>query len=141
MCIRDSSEIDRQEAIAIVEEAAATQSEEKGARRNNQRNNKERNNRNNKRQAVSYTHLEAESVTIKLLRGGTSRRILFFDKDFADIAFKGRTAKGNIVTRAPIERISIKEMCIRDRSKLVSLLPSHPSTVKAVFFDTSKLVS
>ena len=44
------SEIDRQEAIAIVEEAAATQSEEKGARRNNQRNNKERNNRNNKRQ-------------------------------------------------------------------------------------------
>ena len=45
------SEIDRQEAIAIVEEAAATQSEEKGAKRNNnQRNNKERNNRNNKRQ-------------------------------------------------------------------------------------------
>lgn len=44
-------EIDRQEAIAIVEEAAATQSEEKGAKRNNnQRNNKERNNRNNKRQ-------------------------------------------------------------------------------------------
>ena len=52
---------------------------------------------------------EAESVTIKLLRGGTSRRILFFDKDFADIAIKGRTAKGNIVTRAPIERISLKE--------------------------------
>lgn len=44
------SEIDRQEAIAIVEEAAATQSEEKGAKRNNQRNNKERSNRNNKRQ-------------------------------------------------------------------------------------------
>lgn len=47
------TEIDRQEAIAIVEEAAATQSEEKGAKRNNnQRNNndKERNNRNNKRQ-------------------------------------------------------------------------------------------
>lgn len=45
------SEIDRQEAIAIVEEAAATQSEEKGSKRNNQRNNnKERNNRNNKRQ-------------------------------------------------------------------------------------------
>ena len=45
------SEIDRQEAIAIVEEAAATQSEEKGTKRNNnQRNNKERNNRNNKRQ-------------------------------------------------------------------------------------------
>ena len=40
------TEIDRQEAIAIVEEAAATQSEEKGAKRNN----KERNNRNNKRQ-------------------------------------------------------------------------------------------
>ena len=52
---------------------------------------------------------EAESVTIKLLRGGTSRRILFFNKDFADIAIKGRTAKGNIVTRAPIERISLKE--------------------------------
>ena len=45
------SEIDRQEAIAIVEEAAATQSEEKGTKRNNnQRNTKERNNRNNKRQ-------------------------------------------------------------------------------------------
>ena len=47
------TEIDRQEAIAIVEEAAATQSEEKGARRNNNQrnnNNKERNNRNNKRQ-------------------------------------------------------------------------------------------
>ena len=47
------TEIDRQEAIAIVEEAAATQSEEKGAKRNNNQrnnNNKERNNRNNKRQ-------------------------------------------------------------------------------------------
>ena len=52
---------------------------------------------------------EAESVTIKLQRGGTSRRILFFDKDFADIGIKGRTARGNIVTRAPIERISLKE--------------------------------
>lgn len=44
------SEIDRQEAIAIVEEAAATQSEEKGAKRNNNQrnnNNKERSNRNN----------------------------------------------------------------------------------------------
>ena len=47
------SEIDRQEAIAIVEEAAATQSEEKAAKRNNNQrnnNNKERSNRNNKRQ-------------------------------------------------------------------------------------------
>lgn len=47
------TEIDRQEAIAIVEEAAATQSEDKGAKRNNNQrnnNNKERNNRNNKRQ-------------------------------------------------------------------------------------------
>lgn len=47
------TEIDRQEAIAIVEEAAATQSEEKGSKRNNNQrnnNNKERNNRNNKRQ-------------------------------------------------------------------------------------------
>ncbi|WP_297113795.1 transcription termination factor Rho [uncultured Porphyromonas sp.] len=47
------TEIDRQEAIAIVEEAAATQSEEKGAKRNNNQrnnNNKERYNRNNKRQ-------------------------------------------------------------------------------------------
>ena len=47
------TEIDRQEAIAIVEEAAATQSEEKGAKRNNNQrnnNNKERNNRNNKHQ-------------------------------------------------------------------------------------------
>lgn len=52
---------------------------------------------------------EAEIVSVKLLRGGTSRRILFFDKNFAEIAIKGRTAKGNIVTRAPIERISLKE--------------------------------
>ena len=47
------TEIDRQEAIAIVEEAAATQSEEKAAKRNNNQrnnNNKERSNRNNKRQ-------------------------------------------------------------------------------------------
>ncbi|WP_281673406.1 DNA gyrase/topoisomerase IV subunit A [Porphyromonas asaccharolytica] len=52
---------------------------------------------------------EAESVMVKLLRGATSRRILVFEKDFADIAIKGRSAKGNIVTRAPIERITLKE--------------------------------
>ena len=43
------SEIDRQEAIAIVEEAAATQSEEKGAKRNNNNNNNQRNNNNKER--------------------------------------------------------------------------------------------
>lgn len=52
---------------------------------------------------------EAEVVTIKLVRGGTSRRILYFDKDFADLAVKGRTSQGNIVTKAPIERITLKQ--------------------------------
>lgn len=52
------SEIDRQEAIAIVEEAAATQSEEKGAKRNN--NNKERSNRNNNKRQEQTNQSDKE---------------------------------------------------------------------------------
>lgn len=52
------SEIDRQEAIAIVEEAAATQSEEKSAKRNN--NNKERSNRNNNKRQEQTNQSEKE---------------------------------------------------------------------------------
>ncbi len=59
------SEIDRQEAIAIVEEAAATQSEEKGAKRNNNNqrnnnNNKERSNRNNNKRQEQTNQSDKE---------------------------------------------------------------------------------
>ncbi|WCM42185.1 DNA gyrase/topoisomerase IV subunit A [Flavobacterium sp. CBA20B-1] len=51
---------------------------------------------------------EAEVVTI-LLRQLSNVKKLKFDLDFADLLIKGRTSKGNIVTKYPIKKIELKE--------------------------------
>ncbi|MFS4483143.1 DNA gyrase/topoisomerase IV subunit A [Hyunsoonleella sp. 2307UL5-6] len=51
---------------------------------------------------------EAEVVTINLRQAGSIKK-LKWDIDFADILIKGRTSKGNLVTKYPIKRIDLKE--------------------------------
>jgi topoisomerase-4 subunit A len=51
---------------------------------------------------------EAEVITILLRQVGTIKR-LKFDIDFAKLAIKGRTSKGNLVTKYPIKKIELKE--------------------------------
>lgn len=51
---------------------------------------------------------EAEVVTV-LLRNLQNIRRLKFDLDFADQAVKGRSAKGNMVTKHPVKKIEMKE--------------------------------
>lgn len=52
---------------------------------------------------------EAEIVRIELRP--TSRRIrkMKWDVDFSDIAIKGRTARGNLLTKFPVSRITLKQ--------------------------------
>src|SRR5699024_7519396 len=50
---------------------------------------------------------EAEIVHVQL-KPHSKLRKLQFDMDFAEIAIKGRSAKGNIVTKYPIKRITLK---------------------------------
>jgi len=51
---------------------------------------------------------EAETVNIQLSQGcGAKKKV--FDYDFSDLDIKGRTAQGNILTKYPIRRISLKE--------------------------------
>ena len=50
---------------------------------------------------------EAEVVHVQL-KPHSKLRKLQFDLDFADIAIKGRGAKGNIVTKYPIRKVSLK---------------------------------
>jgi len=50
---------------------------------------------------------EAESVTVYLTAGAKARKKVF-DFDFADLDIKGRGAGGNIVTRYPVRKISLK---------------------------------
>ncbi|HUH17726.1 DNA gyrase/topoisomerase IV subunit A [Albibacterium sp.] len=50
---------------------------------------------------------EAELINIQL-RPHSKLRKLQFDLDFAEIVIKGRGAKGNIVTKYPIKKISLK---------------------------------
>ncbi len=50
---------------------------------------------------------EAEVVTVAL-RAHSKLRKLQFDIDFADIAIKGRGSQGNIVTKYPIKKITLK---------------------------------
>ncbi len=52
---------------------------------------------------------EAEVVSI-LLRQSVSIKKLKWDLDFADIIVKGRSSKGNIVTKYPVKRIELKEV-------------------------------
>jgi topoisomerase-4 subunit A len=51
---------------------------------------------------------EAEVITILLRQVGSVKK-LKFDIDFANLAIKGRTSKGNLVTKYPIKKIELKE--------------------------------
>lgn len=51
---------------------------------------------------------EAEVVTVYLRQTGKKKK-LKFDVDFADMAIKGRRAKGNIVSKYPVKRVELKE--------------------------------
>ncbi len=51
---------------------------------------------------------EAEVVSINLRQAGSIKK-LKWDINFADILIKGRTSKGNLVTKYPIKRIELKE--------------------------------
>lgn len=51
---------------------------------------------------------EAEVITILLRQVGTIKK-LKFDIDFANLAIKGRSSKGNLVTKYPIKKIELKE--------------------------------
>jgi len=51
---------------------------------------------------------EAEVVTILLRQSGSIKK-LKFDLDFADVLVKGRSSKGNIVTKYAVKRVELKE--------------------------------
>lgn len=51
---------------------------------------------------------EAEVITILLRQVGSIKK-LKFDIDFASLTIKGRTSKGNLVTKYPIKKIELKE--------------------------------
>ncbi|OUD37053.1 DNA gyrase/topoisomerase IV subunit A [Flavobacterium sp. FPG59] len=51
---------------------------------------------------------EAEVITILLRQVGTIKK-LKFDIDFSNLAIKGRSSKGNLVTKYPIKKIELKE--------------------------------
>ncbi|MDA8686518.1 DNA gyrase/topoisomerase IV subunit A [Robiginitalea sp.] len=51
---------------------------------------------------------EAEVVTVNLRQSGSVKK-LKWDLDFADVMIKGRSAKGNLVTKYPVKRIELKE--------------------------------
>lgn len=51
---------------------------------------------------------EAETVKV-ILKPRPRQRILVFEKDFSEILIKARTARGNLLTRAEVHKISLKE--------------------------------
>ncbi|WP_108246109.1 DNA gyrase/topoisomerase IV subunit A [Muricauda brasiliensis] len=51
---------------------------------------------------------EAEVVTVLLRQSGSIKK-LKWDIDFSDVLIKGRTSKGNLVTKYPVKRIELKE--------------------------------
>jgi len=51
---------------------------------------------------------EAEVVTV-FLKANATARTKVFDADFAELAIKGRDAMGNILTKHPVRKVSIKE--------------------------------
>jgi topoisomerase-4 subunit A len=51
---------------------------------------------------------EAEVVTVNLRQQGTIRK-LRWDLDFSDIAIKGRSVRGNLVTKYSVKRVELKE--------------------------------
>ena len=50
---------------------------------------------------------EAETITINLRAAGSIKK-LKWDIDFSDLAIKGRSSRGNIVTKHPIKKIELK---------------------------------
>ena len=52
---------------------------------------------------------EAEVVTVQLTPASTARKKTF-DFDFADLEIKGRGAKGNIITKYPVRKVTMKEL-------------------------------
>lgn len=51
---------------------------------------------------------EAETIRV-ILKPKPRQKILVFEKDFSDIAIKGRQSMGNILTKAEIHKISLKQ--------------------------------
>ncbi|KAA2217114.1 DNA gyrase/topoisomerase IV subunit A [Maribacter flavus] len=51
---------------------------------------------------------EAEVVTVNLRQAGSIKK-LKWDIDFADVLIKGRSSKGNVVTKYTVKRIELKE--------------------------------
>ncbi|MCB0546548.1 MAG: DNA gyrase/topoisomerase IV subunit A, partial [Phaeodactylibacter sp.] len=52
---------------------------------------------------------EAEVVTVQLTQGSRAR-IKLFDYDFGDLDIKGRSSKGNTLTRYPVRKVALKEV-------------------------------
>lgn len=52
---------------------------------------------------------EAEIVTIQLTQGSKAKKKIF-DFDFSELAIKGRGSQGNILTRYPVRKVTLKEM-------------------------------
>src|SRR5690606_7632414 len=67
---------------------------------------------------------EAEVINVQL-KAQSKLRKLQFDVDFADIAIKGRSSQGNIVTKYPVKKITLK-------SKGVSTLAGRRSEERRV---------
>ncbi|MDR1369929.1 MAG: DNA gyrase/topoisomerase IV subunit A, partial [Dysgonamonadaceae bacterium] len=51
---------------------------------------------------------EAETIKV-ILKPKPRQKLLVFDKDFSDIAIKGRQSMGNILTKAEVHKISLKQ--------------------------------
>ena len=51
---------------------------------------------------------EAETIKI-ILKPKPRQKILLFDKDFSEIAIKGRQSMGNLLTKAEVHKISLKQ--------------------------------
>ncbi|WP_029906022.1 DNA gyrase/topoisomerase IV subunit A [Prevotella sp. 10(H)] len=51
---------------------------------------------------------EAETIRV-ILKPKPRQKILVFEKDFSDIAIKGRQSMGNILTKADVHKISLKQ--------------------------------
>jgi topoisomerase-4 subunit A len=51
---------------------------------------------------------EAETIRV-ILKPKPRQKILVFEKDFSDIAIKGRQSMGNILTKAEVHKISLKQ--------------------------------
>lgn len=58
------------------------------------------------------TNGEAETVKV-ILKPKPRQKLLVFEKDFSTIAIKGRGSMGNILTKADVHKISLKQKGVR----------------------------